>query len=320
MTEPKEIEFGAGVPSVVQRDAHRAPAPLAFGAPAPQAATGSPPAAKAPRALAFPDAGPDAPSAGAAQAATAGLRVPGKLQFTAPPSPPPPRPSAGEPARALFGEAGHPLLERCFQAARDRFARLYPAHRLRIERAIRQLLPPRLQTVAGAAEASLAASGEAVEAVARLMREFNELDAARVMADLLARTTRKEGLLDRIFHGRNAEVDFRAVLTVLKQALSAFPPRTEALAATIQRAEESLMITLAALGAVADVVQAPDEPALERALADRRDVVSQAVQQLALLPLQLRGVDEKTVDLLSRADHLMNVTLPAAMAARSQGL
>jgi hypothetical protein len=35
-------------------------------------------------------------------------------------------------------------------------------------------------------------------------------------------------------------------------------------------------------------------------------------------PAQLRALDERVTDLLSRADHLMNIVLPAALAARPQ--
>ena len=55
---------------------------------------------------------------------------------------------------------------------------------------------------------------------------------------------------------------------------------------------------------------------VERTLFDRRNIVGQAVQQIRMQPAQLRGLDERVTDLLSRADHLMNVVLPAALAAR----
>ena len=58
------------------------------------------------------------------------------------------------------------------------------------------------------------------------------------------------------------------------------------------------------------------EQVVERTLFDRRNIVGQAVQQIRMQPAQLRGLDERVTDLLSRADHLMNVVLPAALAAR----
>lgn len=78
------------------------------------------------------------------------------------------------------------------------------------------------------------------------------------------------------------------------------------------------MIVLAALSAVADVVRAPDDAGVERMLHDRRNIVAQAVRQIGMQPAQLRALDERVTDLLSRADHLMNVVLPAALAARPQ--
>ncbi|AET95338.1 hypothetical protein BYI23_E001770 (plasmid) [Burkholderia sp. YI23] len=246
--------------------------------------------------------------------------VPGRLAFGQPEELRPVQSQAahaGKP-KVLFGDTEHPLLERCFEVARARFPDLYPAHQVRIERAIRQLLPPTLATILTIAELPLQASGEVVETVARVTREFNELDAASLMSKLLETVTRKDGLMDRLLHGKPEEVDYRSALTTVKQALNSFPSRTVELLAKVDRAKVGLVVSLAALGAVGDVIQLPDEPAVEMALRDRRDIVRQAFQQIELLPSQLQRIDEKVVGLLSRADHLMNVTLPAAIAVRSQ--
>lgn len=164
--------------------------------------------------------------------------------------------------------------------------------------------------------ASSGTSGNLVEAVAATTREFNELGAADMMAGMLAQATRKAGMFERWFGGTSSHVDYRAALGALKQSLGFFPRRTEELAAKVRHAEENLVVVLAALSAVSDVVRAPDDAGVERTLFDRRNIVGQAVQQIRMQPAQLRGLDERVTDLLSRADHLMNVVLPAALAAR----
>ncbi|TCW80502.1 hypothetical protein C5O80_27300 [Burkholderia sp. SRS-46] len=256
-------------------------------------------------------------------------RAPGRLVFDTPPAdrpepkaldlgPAPATPAAAA-GKALFGEANHPLLEQCFAAAQRSFPNLYPDYAPRIERHIRQLVPLRLATVATIGDAALDAAGQLVEAVAATTREFNELGAADLMAGMLAQATRKAGMLERWFRPSSGRLDYRAALGALKQSLGFFPRRTGALAAKLGHAEESLVVVLAALSAVADVVRAPDDAGLERTLFDRRNIVGQAVQQIRMQPAQLRGLDERVTDLLSRADHLMNVVLPAAAAARLQG-
>ncbi|KWI48647.1 hypothetical protein WT72_27915 [Burkholderia pseudomultivorans] len=259
----------------------------------------------------------DAPSAAGAAAARAPERpVPKALDLG--PAPPKPAPAAplDAPGRALFGEANHPLLESCFRAAQARFPNLYPDCAPRIERYIRQLVPLKLASVATIGDSALETAGDLVEAVAATTREFNELGAADMMAGMLAQATRKAGMFERWFGASSAPVDYRAALGALKQSLGFFPRRTEALAAKLRHAEENLVVVLAALSAVSDVVRVPDDAGLERTLFDRRNIVGQALQQIRMQPAQLRGLDERVTDLLSRADHLMNVVLPAALAAR----
>ncbi|KVD82678.1 hypothetical protein WS63_31030 [Burkholderia stagnalis] len=261
-------------------------------------------------------------------------RVPGRLVFGAPPAdrpepkaldfgPAPARDTRALPAaaagKALFGEANHPLLEQCFDAAQRAFPNLYPDYAPRVERHIRQLVPLRLASVATIGDGALESAGNLVEAVAATTREFNELDAADLMAGLLAQATRRAGMLERWLRPSSGQLDYRAALGALKQSLGFFPGRTGELAAKLRHAEESLVVVLAALSAVADVVRAPDDAGLERMLFDRRNIVGQAVQQIRMQPAQLRRLDERVTDLLSRADHLMNVVLPAAAAARLQG-
>ncbi|MEN8516453.1 hypothetical protein [Burkholderia sp. RS02] len=269
-------------------------------------------------------------------------RTPGRLAFDAPPTagvpaarvPDRPAPQAldfgpasdkavrAAPAdaigRALFGESNHSLLEACFRAAQASFPNLYPDLAPRIERHIRQLVPLKLATVATIGDGALETAGNLVEAVAATTREFNELGAADMMAGLLAQATRKAGMFERWFGAASSHVDYRAALGALKQSLGFFPRRTEELAAKVRHAEENLVVVLAALSAVADVVRVPDDAGVERTLFDRRNIVGQAVQQIRIQPAQLRGLDERVTDLLSRADHLMNVVLPAALAARPQ--
>ncbi|WP_174923330.1 hypothetical protein, partial [Burkholderia paludis] len=221
--------------------------------------------------------------------------------------------------RALFGESNHPQLDACFRAAQAGFPTLYPDYAPRIERHIRQLVPLKLATVATIGDGALETAGNLVEAVATTTREFNELGAADLMAGMLAQATRKAGMFERWFGGAaSGHVDYRAALGALKQSLGFFPRRTEELAAQVRHAEENLVVVLAALSAVADVVRAPDDAGVERTLFDRRNIVGQALQQIRMQPAQLRGLDERVTDLMSRADHLMNVVLPAMLAARPQ--
>lgn len=237
----------------------------------------------------------------------------------------PPRAESRSPAadavgRGLFGDAEHPQLQACFDAARAAYPNLYPEHGARVERHIRQLLPPRLAAVATIGDTALVASGDLVEAIAETTREFGELNAADLMAGLLAQVTRKDGMLDRWFRpATTTPVDYRAALGALKQSLGFFPRRTAMLADKLRHADESLVVVLAALSAVTDVVRIPDDAGLERTLHDRRSIVAQALQQLRMQPVQLSGLDERATDLMSRADHLMNVVLPAAHAARLRG-
>ena len=162
---------------------------------------------------------------------------------------------------------------------------------------------------------ALETSGTLVESVAVLIREFNALGAADTMAALLAQATHTAGMLERWFKPTGASVDYRATLGALKASLTFFPRRSAALGDEVARAEESLVIVLAALSAVADTT-APDDVGLARTLDDRRAIVGQALAQIRMQPMQLRGLDERVLDLLSRADHLMNVVLPAAAVAR----
>lgn len=173
-----------------------------------------------------------------------------------------------------------------------------------------------VQAISIIADGSSETAGNLVEAVAATTREFNELGAADMMAGMLAQATRKAGMFERWFGAALGQVDYRAALGALKQSLGFFPRRTEELAAKVRHAEENLVVVLAALSAVSDVVRTPDDTGVERTLFDRRNIVGQAVQQIRMQPAQLRGLDERVTDLLSRADHLMNVVLPAALAAR----
>ncbi|MDR5734724.1 hypothetical protein QCE47_20650 [Caballeronia sp. LZ025] len=226
----------------------------------------------------------------------------------------------GEPGRALFGESGHPLLDRCFELAMQRFPELYPKHQLRIERAIRQLTPPSVDAATSIADAPLRACGESVETLTRMTRDFADLDAAGIMAALLDRATHGPTLVNRIA-GRylgvdTAEPDYRAALTTLKVSLQSFSARIDAIQKTVMQAREGLGIGLAALCAVAGIDGNPDDATASNALHDRRAIVQQAFQQVELLSLQARGFEAEIVNLLSRTDQLMNVTLPAALAAR----
>ncbi|WP_420210033.1 hypothetical protein ACN8ZM_11825 [Burkholderia aenigmatica] len=284
--EPKRLEFDT--------TPERTPGRLAFDAP-PAAAT---PVARAPERPA-----PQALDFGPAPASDKAVRAA-------------PAEAVG---RAVFGESNHPQLEACFRAAQASFPNLYPDYAPRIERHIRQLVPLKLATVATIGDGALETAGNLVEAVAATTREFNELGAADMMAGMLAQATRKAGMFERWFGAAaSGHVDYRAAIGALKQSLGFFPRRTEDLAAKVRHAEENLVVVLAALSAVSDVVRAPDDAGVERTLFDRRNIVGQAVQQIRMQPEQLRGLDERVTDLLSRADHLMNVVLPAALAVRPQ--
>ncbi|MBN3723408.1 hypothetical protein [Burkholderia sp. Ac-20379] len=267
---------------------------------------------------AAPSPSPSSQPARPAMPAPSGRPAPAALDLG--PSSPrsePRSPAAEAVGKSLFGGAEHPQLQACFDAARAAYPNLYPEHGARVERHIRQLLPPRLATVATIGDTALAASGDLVEAIADTTREFGELNAADLMAGLLAQATRKDGMLDRWFRPTtNTPVDYRAALGALKQSLGFFPRRTAMLADKLRHADESLVVVLAALSAVTDVVRIPDDAGLERTLHDRRSIVAQALQQLRMQPVQLSGLDERATDLMSRADHLMNVVLPAAHAAR----
>ncbi|KVU88629.1 hypothetical protein WK76_00570 [Burkholderia ubonensis] len=263
------------------------------------------------------------------------VRTPGRLAFdvspvgAAQPDRPTPAPihfdpepakctralSADALGRALFVESNHPLLEQCFRAAQAGFPNLYPDCGARIERHIRQLVPLKLVTVATIGDGALETAGTLVEAVAATTREFNELGAAEMMSGMLAQATRKASMFERWFGAASGHVDYRAALGALKQSLGFFPRRTEALAARVRHAEENLVVVLAALSAVSDIVRVPNDAGVEHALCDRRNIVGQAVQQIQMQPAQLLGLDERVTDLLSRADHLMNVVLPAVLAA-----
>ena len=221
--------------------------------------------------------------------------------------------------KALFGGAPQPLVEQCCRAAQSAFPSLYPEYAPRIERHIRQLVPLKLTTLATFGDGALEQAGNLVEAVAATTREFNELGAAELMASLLAQATRRTGMLDRWLRPSSGPVDYRAALGALKQSLGYFPRRTEALGEEVRLAEAHLVVVLAALSAVADAARAPEEAGLTRTLFDRRNIAAQAVQQIRMQPAQLRGLDERVSDLLSRADHLMNVVLPAAAATRQAG-
>jgi hypothetical protein len=258
------------------------------------------------------------PAAGASGERAAARPVPQALEFGPVPERAPRAAPVDAPGRALFGESNHPQLDACCHAAQARFPNLYPDCAPRIERHIRQLVPLKLATVATIGDAALETAGNLVEAVAATTREFNALGAADMMAGMLAQATRKAGRFERWFGAASPEVDYRAALGALKHSLSFFPRRTEELAAKVRHAEEHLVIVLAALSAVADVVRAPDDAGVERTLHDRRNIVAQAVRQIGMQPVQLRALDERVTDLLSRADHLMNVVLPAALAARPQ--
>ncbi|HDR8990046.1 TPA: hypothetical protein QDA93_002662 [Burkholderia vietnamiensis] len=258
------------------------------------------------------------PAAGASGERAPARPVPQALEFGPVPERAPRAAPVDAPGRALFGESNHPQLDACFRAAQARFPNLYPDCAPRIERHIRQLVPLKLTTVATIGDTALETAGNLVEAVAATTREFNALGAADMMAGMLAQATRKAGRFERWFGAASAEVDYRAALGALKHSLGFFPRRTEELAAKVRHAEEHLVIVLAALSAVADVVRAPDDAGVERTLHDRRNIVAQAVRQIGMQPAQLRALDERVTDLLSRADHLMNVVLPAALAARPQ--
>ena len=208
------------------------------------------------------------------------------------------------------------MLEQCFQAARAAFPNLYPDCGPRVERCIRQLVPLKIATVATMGDKALETSGTLVESVAALVREFNALGAAEAMAGLLAQATHKTGMLERWFKPSGTTLDYRATLGALKASLAFFPRRSAALGDEVARAEESLVVVLAALSAVAETIRTPDDVGLARTLDDRRAIVGQALAQIRMQPVQLRGLDERVLDLLSRADHLMNVVLPAAVAAR----
>jgi hypothetical protein len=218
--------------------------------------------------------------------------------------------------KAVFEEASHAVLDECFQAAQDAFPNLYPHCGPRVERCIRQLVPLRIATVATMGDKALETSGALVESVAMLVREFNELGAADAMAGLLAQATHKAGMLARWLKPSVAGVDYRGTLGALKASLAFFPRRSAALVDDVARAEESLVIVLAALSAVAKTIGIPDDAGLARTLDDRCAIVGQALAQIRMQPAQLRGLDERVLELLSRADHLMNVVLPAAAAAR----
>jgi hypothetical protein len=103
----------------------------------------------------------------------------------------------------------------------------------------------------------------------------------------------------------------------LKVSLQSFMPRVRVLREEVDHARESLASGLAALSAVCDIDHGGNATAA-LALGERRSAVRQAFQQLELLSLQVNAFEADLVGLLSRADQLANITLPAALAARNQ--
>ncbi|SAL59647.1 hypothetical protein AWB73_06634 [Caballeronia turbans] len=231
------------------------------------------------------------------------------------------RVSNAEPGKSVFGDHGHPLLNRSFELARQQFPELYPKHGPRIERGIRQLLPLRLETISMFADAALRTCGESVDIFMRVTRDFADLDAAGLMRQMLDSATRKPGILDRLtehyLKPQRPEMDYRESLSTLKVSLQSFMPRVRVLREEVDHARESLASGLAALSAVCDIDHGGNATAA-LALGERRSAVRQAFQQLELLSLQVNAFEADLVGLLSRADQLANITLPAALAARNQ--
>ena len=122
--------------------------------------------------------------------------------------------------RAVFGESNHPQLEACFRAAQASFPNLYPDYAPRIERHIRQLVPP-AATIATIGDGALETAGNLVEAVAATTREFNELGAADMMAGMLAQATRSSRHVRTLVRrGDGPCRDYRAAIGALKQSLA----------------------------------------------------------------------------------------------------
>lgn len=306
MTEPKPLSFDS---ALVPPANAAGPGTLSF----PPAQSPKPAAAPvAGRPLVFPST-PIKPSPRPAPAPVAG-RPPSFEGVAASP----PRPPHHVTQTRSVHLAVSPICVHAVRQLQTAYPELYTQHEMKVVRQIEQLLPLKLETVLEWGAKTLRRAAEDTDEATALLTEFSTARGAETIGGAVAVITGAvpQGMIARIKHKFTDISTFEPRLAVLQTQYGPWLTRAEQRIKSANEHSLNVLIKSATLAAVVDSIGLIDDANIDRAVGQRRVVLTQGVQQAQLTVKQLEAMRQLVIDQKLEVDRMLDITIPAYKRAR----
>lgn len=235
---------------------------------------------------------------------------PAALQFpTAPPSV-----VVAEPRR--LGQAtDHPSQSEAEQEVARIAGELYPEHKERLFRQVRDLLPLAQAKVENWAAKPLEDYREYSAKADSLVRRFDVLNASKTLNTIVESMVPKTGLIDRLKSKFELSVEQKeANVKYIKTELETVLAETRAVRPDLEDASVRLLCHLVALRAVTTVVKVRED-GFSRTIDRRLELLRNSTTLMHSGRSKLKATEDTIVRVMSQCDTLLNVTFPAVRQA-----
>jgi hypothetical protein len=204
--------------------------------------------------------------------------------------------------------------------ARLKFPDLFATSSERIERQIMQLLPLELATVMSWSANTISKMSVITAKVSSLARDFTQTDAATLIDETLTvlKKSSNTSILGVIKRKGKSVQDYIPRLKVLQTQMVQWLPLCQELLDNNTYVQLDLGIKMVALSVAIDSSNHTPDASLYVACSNRRILCQQSVQQSQLVALQIKQLQQQLVDITSRVDQLVQITIPAFLNATNQ--
>jgi hypothetical protein len=214
----------------------------------------------------------------------------------------------------VFGTAITSYEQLAFDTIQKQHTAIYAAHVNEIRRQIMQLLPLKTTVVSdwgvNTASKFVTFSG----AVTKLIHQITMADGNTTIDKALkaAQYKPQTGLFQKMLGKKPIELlGFKPHLTVLRANLTAWVTECSKLMAESRDHNAKLTVKMITLATAADISKPIADAVLDNAIANRRMLSQQLVQQSMLIDAQLAQMHGQLVNQMASVDQLLTVTIPA---------
>lgn len=188
---------------------------------------------------------------------------------------------------------------------------------LTYEAQLSRMNPPSIELIITLGDTQIAKAGSTVTKVNEIVKTFAVVNGNELLGETLKllTTSQKQTFFSR-FNKRKLSInDQKAKISALKQQLLSWLPQCTQHINTLNDVTEPLMVYAEMLAIVADKYESSQN--LEQAFYNKRLVFQQSIVSIETTKLHIKNIENTIGDLLVKAEHLLNVLIPAYEQANS---